>query len=160
MDVFATETEAHNAAQEAFDQWRVADEPYELDGWVVLGKASELACLLSLQCLCDPYRWFASSLHALEVGDGDGARAQWYCEVIGRGDGVGDGVVHPAAPAGDIAWAASPMHNRPGSHQRLNRLERTDSSLIWSQSVSAARPAAKNGAARATRSRKAASPAA
>lgn len=95
VDVFATETEAHNAAQEAFDQWRVADEPYELDGWVVLGKASELACLLSLQCLCDPYRWFASSLHALEVGEGDGARAQWYCEVIGRGDGVGDGVVHP-----------------------------------------------------------------
>jgi hypothetical protein len=67
-------------------------------GW--FAEASELACLLSLQCLCAAHRRFASSLQALEVSDGDGARAQRYGEVIRRGHGIGDGVVHPSGASG------------------------------------------------------------
>jgi hypothetical protein len=107
-DVFATEAEADDPAQEAFDRWHVADEPHELDRGACLGEASELAGLLSLQGLCKTYRGFASPLQALEVRNGDGAASQRYCEVIGRGDGVGDRVISQDGRPGLEPAAVSP----------------------------------------------------
>src|SRR5215207_9600290 len=40
----------------------------------------------------------------------------------------------PTPPTGDIAWAASPMHKRPGRYQRFRRFTWTDRSFTCSQS--------------------------
>jgi hypothetical protein len=40
----------------------------------------------------------------------------------------------PTPPTGDIACAASPMHNRTGRYQRLRRFTCTDKSFTWSHS--------------------------
>jgi hypothetical protein len=59
----------------------------------------------------------------------------------------------PTPPIGDIACAASPMHNRPGRDHRRNRSTRTVSSLISSQSVSSPTRSRVNGIRAAISSR-------
>ncbi len=44
----------------------------------------------------------------------------------------------PTPPAGDMAWAASPMHSNPGRCHCRRRLICTDSNLIWFQSFNSA----------------------
>ena len=49
----------------------------------------------------------------------------------------------PTPPIGDIACAASPMHNRPGFHHWVSRSTATVKSLMSSQSVNWATRSAK-----------------
>lgn len=99
-NVLATDTESDDAAEQALDGCRPADESDDAQGWVALGKPGELAGLALLKCLRAAHRWFAPFLDLPEVGDGTGACAQGRDEVVGGGYGVSDGVVDPGGTGG------------------------------------------------------------
>ena len=64
----------------------------------------------------------------------------------------------PTPPIGDIACAASPMHNRPGRYHSRKRLTFTQRSLISSQLCSSVTRSFSSGASSTMSARKACSP--
>ena len=77
---------------------------------------------------------FAPALNGVKIVIGDAAAQKTRRQDVARGDGVLR--LMPTPPIGDMAWAASPMHNRPGRCQIRNRSTATVSSLTSDQSPS------------------------
>ena len=83
-----------------------------------------------LQALRKSGRQLPPPLHRVEVISGDRPLPERGGEDVGRRDGSWTARLMPTPPIGDMAWAASPMHNSPGRYHWRKRSTRTVRSLI------------------------------